>query len=72
MSIVGFFYSQDGMGRNGLYYVIEMTCKLLDPKCSESSALNVGKLVNTLVTKVMIYSVYGYKVMNSEQVKTTE
>jgi len=42
---------QDGSGHNGLYYIVQVTCKLLDPHSSESSALFVGKLVNTLVIK---------------------
>lgn len=48
-------FRQDGSGNNGLYYAVELTCKLLDPKCSENSALYVGKFVNTLVTKVMLF-----------------
>jgi len=41
----------DGSGHNGLYYIMQVTCKLLDPGSSESTALFVGKLVNTLVLK---------------------
>jgi len=43
---------QDGSGHSGLYYVVQVTCKLLDPKSSESSATFIGKLINTLVIKV--------------------
>jgi len=45
------FAWQDGSGHNGLYYVVQITCKLLDPKSSESSATFIGKLINTLVIK---------------------
>lgn len=42
---------QDASGQNGLWYIMQVTCKLLNPGSSESSALFVGKLVNTLVLK---------------------
>ncbi|XP_047141336.1 importin-9 isoform X1 [Hydra vulgaris] len=42
---------QDCSGQNGLSYIVTATCKLLDPRCNESSAMLVGKLVNTLVLK---------------------
>ncbi|XP_066919668.1 importin-9-like isoform X2 [Clytia hemisphaerica] len=45
------FSWQDGSGHNGLYYIVQVTCKLLDPKASESSAMFIGKLINTLVIK---------------------
>jgi len=41
----------DGAGQSGLSYIIQVACKLLDPHSSESTALYVGKLVNTLVLK---------------------
>lgn len=45
------FSWQDGSGQNGLYYVVQVTCKLLDPRSSESTAAFVGKLINTLLMK---------------------
>lgn len=42
---------QDGEGRNGIYYVVQVITKLLDPKNGESSASFVGKLLSLLITK---------------------
>lgn len=39
-------------GNNGLYYVMQVISKLLDPKTSEHTASFVGRLVSIVITKV--------------------
>jgi len=42
---------QDGSGQSGLAYIIQVICKLLDPRAPENNATFVGKLINVLVIK---------------------
>ena len=49
---------QDGGGQNGLSWVVQTICKLLDPQTSESTSLYVGKLIHTLVQKVRYFKLY--------------
>lgn len=39
-------------GNNGLYYIMQVISKLLDPKTSEHTASFVGRLVSIVITKV--------------------
>ena len=39
-------------GHNGLYYIIQVISKLLDPKTSEHTASFVGRLVSVVIGKV--------------------
>ncbi|XP_074644656.1 importin-9-like [Tubulanus polymorphus] len=43
---------QDDAGHNGLYYVIQVVNRLLDPKTSDDTAAFVGRLVSILISKV--------------------
>lgn len=40
------------VGHNGLYYIIQVISKLLDPKTSEHTASFVGRLVSVVISKV--------------------
>ena len=40
------------IGNNGLYYIMQVISKLLDPKTSEHTASFVGRLVSVVITKV--------------------
>lgn len=42
----------DEQGNNGLYYIMQVISKLLDPKTSEHTASFVGRLVSIVITKV--------------------
>ncbi|XP_071133365.1 importin-9-like [Mytilus edulis] len=42
----------DEQGHNGLYYIIQVISKLLDPKTSEHTASFVGRLVSVVIGKV--------------------
>lgn len=39
-------------GLNGLYYILQVINKLLDPKTSEFTATFVGRLVTVLITRL--------------------
>lgn len=39
-------------GKNGLYYIIQVISKLLDPKSTEYTASFVGRLVSIVISKV--------------------
>jgi len=41
----------DGSGQNGLTYVVKVVMRLLDPRSTETNAMFVGKLINSLVIK---------------------
>ncbi|KAK2163574.1 hypothetical protein LSH36_77g04009 [Paralvinella palmiformis] len=43
---------QVGQGHNGIYYVVQVISKLLDPKTSEFTATFVGRLVSILISKL--------------------
>lgn len=43
---------QDGQGHNGIYYIVQVISKLLDPKTSEFTATFVGRLVSILISKL--------------------
>ncbi|XP_064607438.1 importin-9-like [Liolophura sinensis] len=43
---------QDSQGHNGLYYIVQVIIKLLDPKTSEYTATFVGRLVSLVIGKV--------------------
>ncbi|CAI9717889.1 importin-9-like isoform X1 [Octopus vulgaris] len=43
---------QDDHGKNGLFYIIQVIAKLLDPKTPEFTATFVGKLVSVIISKV--------------------
>ncbi|XP_067683421.1 importin-9-like [Haliotis asinina] len=43
---------QDEQGKNGLYYIVQVISKLLDPKTSEHTAAFVGRLVSVVISKV--------------------
>ncbi|KAK3101186.1 hypothetical protein FSP39_001615 [Pinctada imbricata] len=42
----------DEQGNNGLYYIMQVISKLLDPKTSEHTASFIGRLVSVVITKV--------------------
>ena len=53
------FYSHKGnichtkfLGQNGVYYIVQVISKLLDPKSSEYTATFVGRLVSILISKL--------------------
>ena len=39
-------------GKNGLFYIVQVICKILDPKTSEYTASFVGRLVSVVISKV--------------------
>lgn len=43
---------QDEQGKNGLFYIVQVIAKLLDPKTPEFTATFVGKLVSVVISKV--------------------
>ncbi|XP_041347809.1 importin-9-like [Gigantopelta aegis] len=43
---------QDDHDKNGLFYIIQVICKILDPKTSEYTASFVGRLVSVVISKV--------------------
>lgn len=40
------------VGCNGVFYIVQVISKLLDPKTSEYTATYVGRLVSILITKM--------------------
>jgi hypothetical protein len=45
--VKNFYFS----GNNGVYFVVQVIVKLLDPKTSEYTASFVGRLISTLMSK---------------------
>jgi hypothetical protein len=43
---------QDGQGNNGMYYIVQIISRLLDPKTSEFTASFVGRLVSIVISKM--------------------
>ena len=39
-------------GQNGIYYIVQIVSRLLDPKTSEFTATFVGRLVSILISKL--------------------